>query len=102
MKFVAGSIENQEDKIWNLIKICPSCEIKAYNRRSYLSPCINNHPTELLNWEDMRNLTEENFKYLGCNDRNMHNWLMIIKNIQPVTRDIKLNEKQLPSWKDGH
>ena len=97
---VAGSIEDQKKNIWDLIEICSDCETKAYYTRSYVSLCVHN-PTELLSWEHMRNLTEQNFKYLGCNDRDMHNWLMIIKNIQPVARDIKLIEKQLLSWKDG-
>ena len=97
---VAGSIEDQKKNIWDLIEICSDCETKAYYIRSYVSLCVHN-PTELLSWEHMRNLTEQNFKYLGCNDRDMHNWLMIIKNIRPVARDIKLIEKQLLSWKDG-
>ena len=100
LHFVAGSIEDQKRDTWKLVEICSSCETKAYYRRSYVSLCVHN-PTDWLDWNNLRSLTEENFKYLGCNDRDMHNWLIIIKNIRPVARDIKLIEKQLLSWKDG-
>ena len=90
LHFVAGSIEDQKRDTWKLVEICSSCVTKAYYRRSYVSLCVHD-PTDWLDWNNLRNLTEENFKYLGCNDRDMHNWLMIIKNIRPVARDIKNN-----------
>ena len=100
LHFVAGSIENQKTNTCGLIEICSNGETKAHYRRSYVSLCVHN-PTELLDWNHLRSLTEQNFKYLGYNDRDMQHWLMIIKNIRPVAGDIKLIEKQLLSWKNG-
>ena len=97
---IVGSIEDQKRSIWKLVEVSPDCETKAYNKRSFVSLCVHN-PTEYLDWNHLRSLTEENFKYLGYNDRDMQNWLMIIKNIPPVAKNIQAIEKQLLSWKDG-
>ena len=49
----------------------------------------------------MKILTEKNFEHLGYNDRDMINWLRVIKNIPAVARDLTKIEEQLLLWKDG-
>ena len=96
---VAGSVSDQKRSLLKLIRTCPKDVYKAHFRRSYVSLCINN-PTDL-NWRDLKDLTEKNFEHLGYNDRDMSNWLQVIKNIPNVARDMKIIEEQLLLWKDG-
>ena len=97
---IAGSTEDQKRDTWKLVEICSDNVTKARYRRSYVNLCVR-YPTELLDWNRLMNLTEENFKYLGYNDRDMQNWLMIIKEIPPVAKDIQKVEELLLQWKDG-
>ena len=101
LRIIAGSIEDQKRNTWKLVEICSDNVTKARYRRSYVNLCVRN-PTKFLDWNHLMNLKKENFKYLGYNDRDMQNWLMIIKEIPPVARDIQQIEKLLLLWKDGH
>lgn len=96
---IAGSVSDQKKSLLKLIKTCSDDVYKAHFRRSYVSLCINN-PTDL-NWRDLKDLTEKNFEHLGYNDRDMSNWLQVIKNIPNVARDMTKIEEQLLLWKDG-
>ena len=101
---IAGSVNDQKNDLLKLMKTCSNDVQQAYFRRSYVSLCIHTNlrgPTEHFYWQDLKDLTEKNFQYLGYNDRDMNNWVQIVKNVPAVARDMTAIEEQLLLWKEG-
>ena len=99
---IAGSVHDQKKNLIKLIKTCSNDVHRAHFRRSYVSLCIHtNLSNPSVYWQDLKDLTEKNFEHLGYNDRDMSNWVQIIKNVPGVARDMTAIEEQLLLWKDG-
>lgn len=100
---IAGSVSHQKTNLLKRMKTCSNDVDLAYLRRSYVSLCVRTsyNNSECVCWEQLKDFTEKIFEHLGYNDRDMINWLQVIKNIPTVARDMTKIEEQLLLWKNG-
>ena len=94
-----GIIESKAAYKKALLGFLEGCSDKRrpYFIRSYVNFCIVNSEPDT-DWDVLKQRTEENLTCLNYDDRDMKNWLLIIRNISKVASDMKLIEEQLVLW----
>lgn len=94
---IIGASEKEQKEILRFLMKRPMYVNLLHIRRSYIHLCQPNSPTDL---DFCLELLEENFKLVGHVDRDMKNWLLIIKNLPNVGGNLKIVEEKLLLWRN--
>ena len=96
---IIGASEKEQKEILCFLMKKPMYVNLVHIRRSYVHLCHPDCCTSPTDLEFCLHLLEENFKLVGHVDRDMKNWLLIIKNIPKVGGNLKEVEEKLLLWK---
>ena len=96
---IGASAQEQKDILRFLMKR-PMYVNLLYIRRSYIHLCDLDFCPSLMDLDYCLELLEENFKLAGHVDRDMKDWLLIIKNLPDIGGNLKKVEERLLLWKN--
>ena len=99
---VIGANEKEQKKILSFLMEKPNSMYVnlLHIRRNYIHLCHLDSCGSPTDFDYCLQLLEENFKSAGHIDRDMKDWLLIIKNLPTIGGNLKVVEEKLISWKN--
>ena len=97
---VIGASEKEQKEILCFLMERPMYVNLLHIRRSYIHLCHLDSCRSPTDFDYCLQLLEENFKSTGHVDRDMKDWLLIIKNVPTIGGNLKVVEEKLLLWKN--
>jgi len=97
---IIGASEKEQKEILCFLMRRPMYVNLLHIRRNYIHLCKLDSCTSPTDLDFCLNLVEENFKLVGHVDRDMKNWILIIKNVPDIGGNLKNVEEKLLLWKN--
>jgi len=99
LNIIGSSKEKRKEILYELMTKFSSYVKLPYVRRSYIHLCQLDSGASIKDMDTCLQLLESNFTSVGHADRDMLNWLLIIRNLPNIGGNIKKVEEKLLSWK---
>ena len=99
---LGSSKEKQKGIMHDLMTKCSGANVNLpYIRRSYIHLChLNSNPLPP-DLDTCLNVLEKNFEVVGHVDKDMKNWLLIVRNMPDIGGNLETIEKKLFLWKEN-